>query len=1368
MNFTAHRTCTVVRDSQSPIRSRAASVPLAEFVKEKAYVLIGEPGAGKTTALQAEMEAHGGVYVSVHDFLTYDDKPEWHGTTLYLDGLDEVRAGEVDRRPPLDRILAKLDRLECPPFRLSCRWADWLGAYDRSRLDGVAGGALAVLRLDPLSIQDIKRILAENHGIADPGGFISGARKRGVGGLLTNPQNLDLLAKAVSGGNWPGSRLETFESACQMLVTEPNIEHSVISYTAGEAEQLLDGAGRLCALQILGGLAGFTQQAHVPASRDYPRVPADSSGVGTSPVLRTRLFAGTSEGRLIPAHRQIAEFLAARHVSGLINGGLPIQRVLALVTGFDGELIRPFRNFAAWLGVHNRPSRKQLCRLNPVGLFHAGGEARFSTEERRDVLSSLRREADWNPDCIYTRRRLGLGPLVSPELQDAFHEILSAPETGYPNEPYVMMALQALGDGEPLPALVAEVVHIVRDPSWLPGVRCAALDILIAYRKRDVVQTDVLLGLLDDIEAGKLDDPDDDLLGLLLKALYPGDIPVSRALKHLRTPKRGLVGEQFVYFWAKHVPAESTDAERTEFLDAIAADFGSFRSVMIGGSYVHSIMGELPAELLRFRLRGSNDDIPIERLWGWLLVASGPGLRVLDSTVGAIGVELERSDARLKELITFAVDRCVLAEDAVSCVRSMESALFRARPRGLGRWCVDRALSATTELAAAIYIYLYVDHVIDPRVDHFLGGPNAADLTLQQFRERLNPKPSLVARFDERLGPLDHPPDLQAYFFFADLLPDTKAQAAFQGEIEAESEQLQAGDGSPCLLEKAAQAYFGNAADTPGESPGDRVGRLVGSRTDLAAHLRTGLLGVLCRDDLPSPSDVAEGCVRGEMPPLAFPLMAALHELDWPRRLDASGMSDGVIGLAVTILHSVPEDRLTPDPHDPFRTFPPNWLSQLLQDRPRPVADALVRAIRQKMAMGVVPASEVRVLVRQDHRDVAALVCQPLLRTFPGESGTVFLEALGWLLAAALKSCDGDQLERTIQHRLRDRKLPEAQRPYWVAAGFLLAPGRYSRELQGFANEPDRLRALLDFQCRIGIPYEGAHRFEASELRLLIALTGVAMKGVESTEPRREVMSGLIQRLSPLLTQEAADILQELKQNPDFAPWALDISLALGEQSARRRARDFQLCGIDQVANTLENGRPAHAGDLAALVVAEIGMLADEIRDGSASFWRHFWNVDEYNRATDPRHEESCRDAILFALQRRLARLGIDAQPEGTYADDKRSDIRVAHGGFNVPIEIKRSCHPDLWTAIPNQLVQNYTRDPGATGFGIYLVLWFGPDTPCKPTALKGWVPEDAGGLESQLANKVPSSERSRISVCVIDVSNSEKWRHLVPPSVVP
>ena len=126
-------------------------------------------------------------------------------------------------------------------------------------------------------------------------------------------------------------------------------------------------------------------------------------------------------------------------------------------------------------------------------------------------------------------------------------------------------------------------------------------------------------------------------------------------------------------------------------------------------------------------------------------------------------------------------------------------------------------------------------------------------------------------------------------------------------------------------------------------------------------------------------------------------------------------------------------------------------------------------------------------------------------------------------------------------------------------------------------------------------------------------------------------------------------------------------------------------------------------------------------------------------------------------MQPRLSQFEIDAQPEGTYADGKRSDIRVAYRDFNVPVKIKRSRHPDVWSAIANQLVGKYTRDPGAEGFGIYRVFWFGPDNRCKPTGLDGRVPANARELESRLAEHLPDSERSRITVCVVDVRKQEQ-----------
>ena len=116
MKYIAARTCTVVNEDKEESRTRKSGLPLDGFAETSAYVLIGEPGAGKTTAFKQEAGAQGGTYETVRDFLTFDDKPEWHGTTLFLDGLDEQRIGTIDGCTPLDQIRRKLDRLGGPSF----------------------------------------------------------------------------------------------------------------------------------------------------------------------------------------------------------------------------------------------------------------------------------------------------------------------------------------------------------------------------------------------------------------------------------------------------------------------------------------------------------------------------------------------------------------------------------------------------------------------------------------------------------------------------------------------------------------------------------------------------------------------------------------------------------------------------------------------------------------------------------------------------------------------------------------------------------------------------------------------------------------------------------------------------------------------------------------------------------------------------------------------------------------------------------------------------------------------------------------------------------------------------------------------------
>ena len=96
------RTCTEIGEDgqvkQNPDRSKRTCLSFEEFRDADAYVLLGPPGAGKTTTFKQEADCSKACYVTARDFIAFavDKHPEWHNTTLFIDGLDEKRAGAPD------------------------------------------------------------------------------------------------------------------------------------------------------------------------------------------------------------------------------------------------------------------------------------------------------------------------------------------------------------------------------------------------------------------------------------------------------------------------------------------------------------------------------------------------------------------------------------------------------------------------------------------------------------------------------------------------------------------------------------------------------------------------------------------------------------------------------------------------------------------------------------------------------------------------------------------------------------------------------------------------------------------------------------------------------------------------------------------------------------------------------------------------------------------------------------------------------------------------------------------------------------------------------------------------------------------------
>jgi hypothetical protein len=195
---------------------------LANLQSAPAYILLGDPGLGKTTAFRREAGGREHV-ISVRDYLLLGT--EWQADPLFLDAFDEFRA-QPNLALPVDNLTKLIRDNKVQRWRVSCRAADWFGETDLARLKlASSDGFPVVARLLPLQDDEVLSILTAND-VDDPSSFVIEAHKRGLDGWLRNPQSLLLLVKAVgSGSNWPSSRKVLFEQATIKLAEELNSEH---------------------------------------------------------------------------------------------------------------------------------------------------------------------------------------------------------------------------------------------------------------------------------------------------------------------------------------------------------------------------------------------------------------------------------------------------------------------------------------------------------------------------------------------------------------------------------------------------------------------------------------------------------------------------------------------------------------------------------------------------------------------------------------------------------------------------------------------------------------------------------------------------------------------------------------------------------------------------------------------------------------------------------------------------------------------------------------------------------------------------------------------------------------------------------------
>lgn len=1350
MNYLVSRTCTEIPPPDAAQSRQPESRPLDGFRSAPAYVLLGDPGAGKTTAFEAESEAVDDAhYVSARDFLTLsvDAHPEWREKTLFIDGLDEVRAGTNDVRTPFDAIRGRLGELGKPRFRLSCREADWLGVNDRDNLASVApNGAVTVLRLDPLTHEDILSILEAQPGVGDAEKFVEEAQNRGVDGLLTNPQSLELLIEAVANGDWPESRLDTFERACSHIAREHNEEH-LIGASPPTLSELLDVAGHLCAVQLIAGIAGYTvglgeSDSAYPSPEECGYANRDM----LKPALAAKLFKAESDTRLVPVHRHIAEFLGARYLAKLIDSGLPTQRVLALITGPDGGVVTEMRGLSAWLAAQCPDARTALIECDPIGVGLYGDLHQFSHDEKRALLNALNRAGGRLGLELGSRyRTAAFGPLVTPDMEPVLREILTDSARDKQHQMLAVFVLRVVETGTPLPDLSELLLDIVYDDARTSSVKALSLDVFLRTCPDSQEKTGLLKQLLADIQAGRVADPDDELRSVLLTQLYPRDLPASQIWHYLSQPSNsGLVGS-YVLFWYRNLLDQSSDEDVSELLDGLQSPPPGLRPTP---EMTSPFFKDLPIKLLARGLKAHGDKITIKRLYDWL----GVGFPVTRYKSGeeaySVRVWLEQHPAIQKAILAEGV-RCYAESDEENFnvyMYEVEQRLYGANPPSdFSPWCGEQAKKAT-----------------DLRVaEYFIRRAGWTGLSLETQWEQARDRPELQSLISEmidrskleeqerRRREQEYQREEQSYTEERE-----RKENEWLAHVRSNEVALRENRAAPGLLYELAKAYFRNFFSNDHGGPEATKKRLQGDLrlTQAALH---GLRGTPDRPDVPELEAIFSLHEKNRMYYLELPFLAGLAEIERTAPEDAAQWGRGRIRKALAFYYR--------RPHGDYR---PKWYRCLLEARPEAVADVQVRFAVSEFRGDSASIYNLWGLAHDpEYALVARYASLPLLRAFPTRCKLKHINVLDYMLWAAIQHADRASFEELIERKLSQKSMNLAQRMHWLAAGLVVSPTVYRERLSEFVRGREkRVQQVTTFFCdpewrlhKLGIPVP----LEIPTVELLIRLIG-GYVGPESrledgwvtpTMEASRLVHAYIRHLASSPAKEASTALAGLLADPMLGHWRAELSWARDSQRIVRRDAEYRHPNIEQVRETLRGGAPANPGDLAALLVERLQEIATRIRTGNTDDWRQYWN-EPFGQEPTPKHEDHCRDALLSDLRQYLPP-GIDAQPEGQYANDNRADIRVACQDFQVPIEIKKSSHRELWRAIQNQLIARYTGDPATGGHGIYLVFWFGRNyTRRTPDGIR---PDSPAELKRQLELSLSEDETRKISVCVIDVSRPQQ-----------